>query len=465
MMMSRPEVVIEEAIPPEVSEEPRRVLGVFDATCIVIGAIVGVGIFFTPSSVARIAGSGRVALLAWGCAGVVAMLGALTFAGLGKLYRANGGQYHAIRDAWGSVAGFAFVVCNATAVQAGSIAIIAIVCCEYLGVAVRGEATTGWVTLGGAAALIVGLVVANAVGVKWGSRIQNLTTVAKVATLLAVTGLAAWFGGAGGEDSPTVVGAAARDGWLAAAVFMAMVPAFFSYGGWQHALWIAGEIRDTERKLPLATVVGVTVVIGVYLAANWAYLRLLGHAGVASSGALASDAVGGVWPEVGRRVVAGAVAVSAFGVLNAQFLGGPRLIYGLARDGRFFRAFSRLHVSWGTPLAAIVLLGALALGLLAAAGKDGIEKLLTGVVFVDGVFFALTGAALVSLRVRAKSGALSLVAPTLFVLGELGIVAGAMLEETNRWGALIGAGWVVVSVVVYLVWFGSTKSERNAEER
>ncbi|MEZ6243356.1 MAG: APC family permease [Phycisphaerales bacterium] len=459
-MRVRPEEVVEESIPPSVSGEPARVLGVFDATCIVIGAIVGVGIFFTPSSVARIAGSGRVALLAWGCAGVVAMLGALTFAGLGKLYKANGGQYHAIRDAWGAVAGFAFVVCNATAVQAGAIAIIAIVCCENIGVAASGEATAGWVTLVGATALILGLVGANVVGVKWGSRIQNLTTVAKLATLLAVTGLAAWFGGKGGGNAPTAIETTARQGWLAAAVFMAMVPAFFSYGGWQHALWIAGEIKDTERKLPLATVVGVLIVIAVYLAANWAYLRLLGADGVAGTKTLAADAVGQVWANVGRRVVAGAVAVSAFGVLNAQFLGGPRLIYGLARDGRFFRAFSRLHLSWGTPVAAICLLGGMALALLFAAGKDGIDKLLTGVVFVDGVFFSLTGAALVTLRVRAKTGVLPLVAPALFVVGEVGIVCGAMAEESNRWGALIGAGWVVASVVVYLVWFGRSSGEK-----
>lgn len=439
-------------------------LGVFDATCVVIGAIVGVGIFFTPSKVARIAGSGDIALLAWGLAGVVAMFGALTFAGLGKMYRANGGQYHAIRDAWGRMAGFAFVVCNATAVQAGSIAIIAIVCCEYIGVAATGEATSGWVMVAGAALLIVGLSGANALGVKWGSRVQNITTVAKIATLIAVTGLAAWKGAGGDSSAPaaTITEAAGEGGWVMMAVFAAMVPAFFSYGGWQHALWIAGEIKDTERKLPLATVLGVTVVIGVYLAANWAYLRLLGHQQVVETSALAADAVGVVWGDVGRRVVAGAVAMSAFGVLNAQFLGGPRLIYGLARDGRFFRSFSRLHSGWGTPIAAIALLGAMALGLLLAAGKQGVEWLLAEVVFVDGLFFVLTGSALIALRVRARAGVVSLVAPALFVLGEIGIVSGAMFEADNRRGALLGAVWVLVTLVVYALWFRRDSAPESA---
>lgn len=473
-----------------------RVLGPIDASCVVIGAIIGVGIFFTPTRVAALSGSASLALMAWMIGGGIALLGALTFAELGTLYPNTGGQYEILRDAYGPLPGFLFVFCNATYVQAGAIAIIALVCAQNIGVAVSidGLAPGKTVQVVLSCVIVLSLMAANGMGVRWGAGIQNLTVYAKVATLLAVTALAAAMGTHGIQPAAVAAGAenllsqpGARDkvasgsGFaVVGTLFAAMVPAFFSYGGWQHALWIAGEVRRPQRNLPLAIIGGTLVVIAVYVSANWAFLHLLGYAGVCESKALAADAVATVWPTYGKRAIAAAVAVSAFGVLNAQLLSGPRLLFRMAGDGRFFSPFARISPKFGTPLPAIILLGAIALVLLLAAHldeaitwfmravlsrereahspMDALNTLLTGVVFVDGIFFVLTGFALFVLRsVKpqlnfAKSFGYPFV-PLLFVLGEIGVVAGSCGDPSVIVGSYVGASWILAAALIYLAFF------------
>lgn len=444
---------------------PKRVLGTRDAMCIVIGAIIGVGIFFTPSRVAAVAGSSELAMLVWAVAGVIALCGALAFAELGGMYHASGAQYEILRDSYGPFPAFLFVFCNATAIQAGAIGIIAAICAENLVVLLGLPPLGGAGLMGLTIALVASVTAANMVGVKWGARIQNFTVYAKVLTLLTITVLAVVVSGSGGG----VIAEAGIDGAgevatrtlsPLAAVMAGLAPAFFAFGGWQHALWISGEVKEPARTLPRAIVGGVLIVIVVYLLANWAYLDLLGHRGVATSKALAADAVATVFPDFGRRVVAGAVALSAFGVLNAQLLSGPRLVYATAVDGRFFRVFGGLSPRFGTPMAAIVLLSVMAVLLLLAAGsKDAVDKLITGVVLIDGIFFGLTGLALFVLRKKRAGAARSFrvigypVVPALFVIGELGLVVGAFLDPAVRSAALIGAAWIFAAAVLYVVRF------------
>lgn len=441
----------------------RRVLGGFDATCVVVGAIIGVGIFFTPTGVARSAGSQGLALLAWAVGGCIALCGALTFAELGVRCPRTGGQYEILRDAFGSPVGFLFVFCNATAVQAGAIAIIALVCADYAQIAL-GRSPTAEASLAVAVALIASVTAANAVGVRWGAGIQNLTVVAKVATLIAVgllAGMAAPEAPRAGPPASQALDAASNSAPAAhpvAVLFSAMVPAFFAYGGWQHALWISGEIRRPRRNLPLAILGGVTLVVAVYLLANWAYFRLLGFAGVADSRAVAADAVASAWTAGGRRLVAAAVAFSAYGVLNAQLLSGPRLIFRMAADGRFFSRFARVSRRFATPVAAVWLLGALGAALVGVARQSGVDQLLNGVVFIDGIFFVLTAAALFRLRRRApapeRSAAFGYpVAPALFILGEIGVVLGAARDPANRVGAAAAGVWLAVAGLCYLLFF------------
>jgi APA family basic amino acid/polyamine antiporter len=436
-------------------DQPARVLGVVDVTAVVVGAMIGVGIFFTPSRVAQIVENGTLALCAWVIAGTIALCGGLAFAELGGFHHGSGAQYAILRDAYGPLPAFVFVFCNTTAVEGGGLGIVAIVCAENLGVAAGAGALGGRWVVALAAALIVGLSAANIAGVHLGSRIQNVTALAKVMMLIALTALAARVSPAPAEAAaPSAGSPGALRGLMAA-----LVPAYFACGGFQLPLWISGEVREPRRTLPRAIVTGVILVIAVYLLANWAYLRLLGVAGVAGSRALAADAVARAWPGMGQRAAAAAVALSAFGGLNVHLLSGPRLVYGMARDGRFFPAFGALHGRQGTPAAAIGLVGAMALVLLFAAGPGGINRLLNGVVFVDGFFLVLTGAALFVLR-RKQPGADRPVrvpgypvVPLVFVLGQLGVEVGAYLDPAVRGAALIGVAWIVAGAVLYGVRF------------
>lgn len=492
---------------------PVRRLNAAETTFIVIGAIIGVGIFFNPTQVARLAGSAELALIAWALGGAIAICGALTFASLGSVYHGVGAQYEILRDAYGPMSGFLFVFCNATAVQAGAIAIIALVCTDNLSLATAGYQIAEWKKQWLAAGLIVGLMAANIVGVRGSAGIQAATVIIKIGLLLVIAALALLGPPDAGpathetatlatsrttpsttpsttsttstrsttpttpistpstlpvvtRPSPPAPDSAADP--LALVLFSAVVPVLFAVGGWQHALWISGEVARPRRNLPLGILLGTGIVVAVYLIANWAYFRLLGYDGVAGSTALAAEAVATVWPAWGSRVVAGCVAVSAFGVLNAQLLSGPRLIQRLALDGRFFDVFKHLLPGRGTPAAAILMLGLLALMLLFAAGRDAVDRLTTGVVLVDALFFTLSGAAAFVLyrkRLRKDGSWLRLgwpIAPALFVLGEIGLIVGACRSEATREAAIIGAIWVAAAGVLYFAVFRRRTPSRGA---
>ncbi len=430
----------------------RRELGTFDTTAIVVGAVVGVGIFFTPSRVAALAGDSTLALVAWALGGLVALAGAFTMAELGAMYPRTGGQYAVLRDAYGPGVAFVYVICNSTAIQAGSIAVIALVCGQHVAVGLTGRELDPRTAALAATSLVVLLAAINAIGVRWGARVQNLTVVAKLGVLLAIGGLAL--------VAPTIddpVQETSSGGSLG--VLAALVPVLFSFGGWQQVTWIGGEVRDAQRTLPRAIVVGIVVVVVIYLLTNWAFLQLLGAHRAATSQAIAADAAGVVLGETGRRALALAVGVSAFGVLNTQLLTGPRLLLALAQDGRFFAPFARVHARAGTPIPSIVLLTAVSTGLLWLAGARGVDRLVNGVVAVDAFFFALTGlAAVVLLRkipraqrpVRAPLGP---VMPLAFTLAELAILVAAGIDPAVRATLWVGLAWVAAAAILYMVRF------------
>lgn len=431
-----------------------RSLGLWDALCVVIGAIIGVGIFFTPKDVANVTGTRDAALLAWGIGGVIALLGAFTFAELGRLRPVAGGQYLVLRDAYGRLPSFLFVFCNLTAVQAGGVAIIAILCALNLGVALYGhDPSSGWV-IAMAIAFTWALVIVNALGVRTGAGVQDATVVAKLVTLGALVLLALFLRPGTPLELPPIV--TPRPGL--AQVFAGVAITLFAYGGWQQVLWVAGEVRDPARNVPSAIVLGVVIVVAAYLGACWAYFHLLGFTGVRHSTALAAEAFSVAAGGAGRRIAAGAVAVSAFGVLNAQFLTGPRLTWAMANDGLFFRPFASLHPRFATPVPALVLLGALATGLI-TLGLERTDLLTTGVVVVDAVFFALSGLALPVLRSRAPAGergSITLVAAALAFAGlELAAIVGAVLAKDVRVVALTGLGWIAAAAVFWLAFFRS----------
>lgn len=428
---------------PVTTPHPPRVLGLGQTTAIVIGAVIGVGIFFTPSQVARIAGSPDRALLLWGVAGLAAACGGLAFGELGRRFPHAGGQYRVVRETWGPFAGFLYVFCLLTAIQSGAAAIIASVAVRNLGVALGVTVPDAVQTVG--ALSLIGMVTAtNIVGVKQSAGFQVFTVVAKLATLAVIVLLGATLAPAPAPTAPLTpaTGLALAGGLL---------PAFFSYGGWQHALWMAGEVRDPERNVPRAILGGVAVVVLAYVGAAWAYFALLGFDGVVGAKALAAEAVGVVYPGAGPRVVAGMVALSALGVLNAQFLAGPRQVWALARDGLGVSALGALHPTRNTPWVAILALAGCAAAALLLAGTDGIGRLTAWTVVVDSCFFALTALALLRLQAAERRFTAVSLAAVAFVLLEFSAMAGALADEKVRGAALSGLTWIGVAAVLYVL--------------
>jgi APA family basic amino acid/polyamine antiporter len=478
---------------PTPDRRPPRILGTISTTSIVIGAIIGVGIFFNPSKVAALTQSPSLLLIAWSIGGLIALCGALVFAELGGMYHASGAQYQILRDSFGPLPAFVYVFCNATAIQAGVIGIIALICIQNLAVAIGAPPLSVPAHIACCLGLITVLAGANILGVRAGSTLQNITVAAKLLTLLAIAAIAFLF--APDSAHPSATGGSPASALPtpapnpATAILLALIPIMFTYGGWQHALWISGEVKDPARTLPRAILTGVIIVIAAYLITNAAYLRLLGVEGMAQSKALAADAVAQVFPGAASRFIAAAVALSAFGILNAQLLSGPRLIYGMARDGRFFAPFARIHSRLGTPLAAILLLAALSIMLLLAAtlisrtsatgglpasaplsATDILDRLLDGVMFIDVTFFALTGAALIVLRIKHPAAPRPVrvpgypVIPILFIAGIASGLAAYYLDENKRPLALIGAAWIAIAAIVYLLFFRAARAPQHPTE-
>jgi APA family basic amino acid/polyamine antiporter len=448
-----------------------RVLGPVSATCIVIGAIIGVGIFLSPGKVVRLTGDGDLALIAWVIGGAIAMLGALTFAELGGMYTRSGAHYATLRDSYGPVGGFLYVFCNSTLIQCGGAVIMSIVCANNLQYLFDGASPSGGdtKTLLIASALIVALAVNNIVGVRFGATIQNVTVFSKVATLTAVVLMAAFLVPA---VPPTFVEPQAKtSGTAMSMVFAALVPVLFAYGGWQHALWIGGEIKNPKKNIPFALIGGVGIVIVVYLFANWAYMHVLGDGSdMALASTIAADTVERLAQGDFARIAAALVAVSAFGVLNASYLSSPRLLYGMSRDGRFFSPFALVHNKFHTPYWSIVLISGLGLVMLWLAKEQGVDFMLNGVVMVEAIFMLLTGLAVIVLRRKRPDAERPVrvlwypVVPILFVLGEGLVIFGAFLDPKYRNASYVGLVWLVVAGVVYLAFFRNAPSLNAMEE-
>jgi APA family basic amino acid/polyamine antiporter len=425
-----------------------RRIGLFSGTMLVVGGIIGSGIFLNPAIVAQRVGSARLIMTTWGLGAVIALLGAFIFAELGARRPAAGGGYVYIREAFGPLPAFLYGWALLLAIATGAAAAVAVTFASYaaplLGLAPSSEP---WL----AAAAIVVLSVVNAVGVRPGTWTQNVFTLLKLAAIaaLVVSALLAPPIAAAVVAAPE---AATSGKPLLIALGTALVPVLFAYGGWQQTNFVAEEIVDAERNLPRALVIGVLIVATVYLAVNLTYLRALGVAGLAASHAPAADVMGRYFGGTGRRLIAAGIAVSTFGFLNLVILVTPRVYQAMARDGLFFARFAELHPRFRTPVAAIVVQGAWAIALL-LSGSYG--QLLDWVTFADWIFFGITAASLVVYRRRDRTATgyrapLYPASVALFVAACLYVVAGAIVS--NPPNALRGALMLALGWPAYLVW-------------
>jgi APA family basic amino acid/polyamine antiporter len=421
---------------------------------LVVGGIIGSGIFLNPAIVAQRVGSARLVMLSWGLGAVIALLGAFIFAELGARRPAAGGGYVYLREAFGALPAFLYGWALLLAIATGAAAAVAVTFASYAAPLLR-LPTSAEPWLAGAAIVLLSAV--NAAGVRPGAWTQNVFTLLKlgaIATLVVSALLAP-------SSVSTACGAAAACSAVAhasslpvvVAIGTALVPVLFAYGGWQQTNFVAEEMVDPERTLPRALVIGVVIVALVYLAVNLTYLRALGVSGLAASHAPAADVMGAYFGPIGRRLIAAGIAVSTFGFLNLVILVTPRVYQAMARDGLFFARFAELHPATRTPVAAIAAQAGWAIVLL-ASGSYG--QLLDWVTFADWIFFGVTAATLIVYRRRDAGAPRRFRAPLYpwsviaFVLACVYVVGGAVVS--NPANALRGTVVLAAGVPVYLFW-------------
>jgi APA family basic amino acid/polyamine antiporter len=432
-----------------------RRIGPFSGTMLVVGGIIGSGIFLNPAIVAQRVGSARLVMVSWGLGAVIALLGAFIFAELGARRPAAGGGYVYLREAFGSLPAFLYGWALLLAIATGAAAAVAVTFASYAAPLLHLPLSAEpW--LAGAAIVVLSAI--NTIGVRPGTLTQNVFTLLKLAAiaalvisaLLAPPSVRAHACGALLDCSRAAPAASLP---VAIAIGTALVPVLFAYGGWQQTNFVAEEMVDPERTLPRALVIGVLIVALVYLAANLTYLRALGVTGLAASHAPAADVMGAYFGPTGRRLIAAGIAVSTFGFLNLVILVTPRVYQAMARDGLFFARFAELHPRFRTPVAAIVAQGGWAVVLL-ASGSYG--QLLDWVTFADWIFFGVTAATLVVYRRRTRSAGSGFRAPMYpwsviaFVLACVYVVGGAVVS--NPVNAMRGTLLLVAGVPVYLFW-------------
>jgi APA family basic amino acid/polyamine antiporter len=372
----------------------RRELGLTSCTLMVVGGIIGSGIFFTPAEVARALPTGGWILAVWAIGGVVALAGALAYAELGAMMPDAGGGYVYIREAFGPLAAFLCGWMTLLLIATGALAAVAMGFSGYVERYVDLSVVGG--RLGMAALTIVVLGATNYLGVKPGAAVQNILTVAKIVALgaLIVAGFALWT--SVGAPLPVADAPPPRDSMFAgfAAAFVAVL---FTIGGWQQLNMVAGEIKRPEWTIPRALTLGILIVITIYLGANAVYVHVLGRDGLAASGAVAADtAVRLVGPIGGTLITIGAM-LSILGFVNVVLLGNSRIPFAMARDGAFLAAAGKIHPRFGTPHVAIGIMVVWSLVLLFGTRGD-LGALLSGVVFADWIFFGLGAASVFVLR-------------------------------------------------------------------
>ena len=428
-----------------------RSLGVFSTTMVVIGGIIGAGIFLNPAIVAQRVHSAAFILTAWIIGGGVALIGALAFAELGARRPQAGGGYIYLTEAFGPLAAFLYGWTFLFIINSGGVAAVAVTFARYTVDLLR--ISTAYIKPL-AAALLVALAGVNYFGIRSGSITQNIFTVLKLAalTVLIFVGIFLARGGASATTpTETIHGLG-----VVRALGIALIPVLFAYGGWQYSNNIASEIVDPERTLPRSLGIGIAVVIAVYVLANVAYIRALGPAGLAASLAPAADTMRVVMGPLGAALMGVGIIVSTIGFVNSGILSAPRMLQAMSADGLFFRFASRLHPKYRSPAGGILIQAVWAVAL-ALSGTYG--QLLDYVVFGDWIFFGLIVATIFAYRrLDARTGVTPTVfrmpgypvLPAVFVIVAVYVVVSAILSNPRN--ALLGALLIALGIPAFLFW-------------
>jgi basic amino acid/polyamine antiporter, APA family len=428
----------------------RRVLRLQDLVLLIVGTVIGSGIFLVPGLVLKAVGNslGR-GLLVWLVGGVLSLLGALTYGELSAMKPEAGGLYVYIRECFGRFPAFLFGWVLFFVVSTGSIATLAVAFSNYLSeIYPLGFWNAKLVSV----FMIAVIALVNVRGTRQSADLQNLTTIIKVLAIVAMAGALLWFG-QGLHIAASTSGHPIGFNAQMSGVGLALVSVLWAYEGWQYATFVAGETVNSHRDFPLAFLIGVSVLIGLYVLANLGYVAALGTTGVSNSNRVAASAISAAISPALAKAVTFAILISIFSAANSIALTAPRVYYAMAKDGLFFRQLAEVHPRFGTPAFA-VLATAIWAALLAATGT--FEQLLTYVVFVGWSFYALAAASIFVYRKREMASPQKYRVPgypwtpLIFIATVAAFVVNTVASQPMR--AAIGLGVVLTGVPAYLIW-------------
>ena len=428
-------------------EELARTLGLRDLSFLIVGAVIGSGIFTVPGAVFRqMGGSVTLALLVWLVGGILSLLGALTYGELSAARPATGGLYVYIRDCFGRLPAFLYGWTLLLVISSGANAALAVAFSNYLGELVT---LSPWVSSMVSIAMLAVVTAVNVRGTRQSANLQNWTTAFKAVALVLMSALLLMLGA-----TPEVVAQESLDnGSLITGMGLAMIGVLWAYEGWQYGTFNAGEVINPRRNFPRAFIIGIVTLIFVYMLANLGYVAALGPAGAAATDRIAATAMTAVAGPFAGKVIAIVIMVSVFSAANSTNLSAPRVYYAMAADGLFFRRLAEIHPRFGTPAFAIVV-GSVWSAVLVLTGT--FEQLLTYVVFTGWIFYALAAASIFVYRRRnpAADRPYSVpfypITPLLFILAAVALVGNTVVAAPQE--AAIGTGIVLLGIPVYLLW-------------
>jgi APA family basic amino acid/polyamine antiporter len=425
-----------------------RVLGLWDLVLMIIGTVIGSGIFLVPGTVLRsVSCSVPLAAMVWLLGGVLSLLGALTYGELTASRPRAGGLYVYIRDCFGSLPAFLFGWTFFFVISAGTVATLAVAFANYLGEFIplsRGVAKAV------AVVLILSITVINIRGTRQSANLTNITTAIKVIVIVAF-GVILWRYGKYPVFELNSRNTQMKSGL--SGIGLAMISVLWAYEGWQYVTFSAGETVNPQRTFPLAFLIGTVTLILLYLLANAGYVAALGPAGVADSTRVAASALASVVGSGAGKIVGVAILVSMFSAANSTMLTAPRVYYAMASDGLFFKSLARIHPTFDTPAYAIGAAGSWS-ALLAAIGS--FEQLLTFVVFIGWIFYALAASSIFIYRRREPDAVRSYSVPgypwtpLLFIVAAFGLAINTIATQPLRAG--VGLGIVLLGVPAYVFW-------------
>ncbi len=430
------------------SELPRK-LGLADGALLLIGSVIGSGIFVVPSLIARRVPEPGLVIAIWAFSGLLVLAGALALAELGAMLPHSGGLYVYMREAYGRFFAFLYAWTVVLVVIPGSMAALTTAFLLYLG---------HFLPLPEAAAKTLGIVVllalayVNSRGVRWGANVQNGFTLLKAGSLLALVA-AAIITQRGSAENFYPLAPEKMDLDVFSAIGVAMISTLFAYDGWHFVGFVAGEMKEPARNVPRSILIGIFTMIAIYVAVNLAYYFALGQTGISASDRVASDAASALVGPVGASLIALAIMCSTFGANAANMLAGPRVLFAMARDGLFFQKLAKIHPRFASPANAIWFLAIWA-AFLTLTGSY--EHLITMAMFANWILFTMVACSVVVLRRLHPEWPRPYRVPfypfpvVIFVLVAAVFVLNTLVESPRS--SIFGLVIQAVGVIFYLVW-------------